>query len=282
MVIPPVGIGGRRQSGRGTMAGPSTIPAGQDTASRVAYTISYERPAAGRDGHEFDADRGQVFRQGLVHFRLTLDHWPTALLPPPTASHGARHRCSPVLIVSAGAAPAVCCWRRQAAARPTGPRSRRRSRRRCRSASPSSGRSPTTWTSPAGPRRSSRWTSAPGSPVTWSRCRSRKGRRSRRGTCCSRSIRRPYKAQLDQAQGQVNLYQASAQAGQDHPRPRPGHQLAVARLGQPAAARPGPGRRSTRPRPGSRPTRRAWRSTSSTTNSPRSPRRSTARSAATT
>ena len=38
-------------------------------------------------------------------------------------------------------------------------------------------------------------------------------------------IRRPYKAQLDQAQGQVNLYQASAQAGQDNPRPGPGHQL---------------------------------------------------------
>ena len=40
-------------------------------------------------------------------------------------------------------------------------------------------------------------------------------------------------------------------------------------------------RRSTRPTPRSRPSRRAWRSTSSISVSPRSPRRSTARSAAT-
>ena len=104
-----------------------------------------------------------------------------------------------------------CCLLLAAAgvARPTGPPSLRRSRRRSRSASQSSARSPTLSTSPAGPRRSIRWTSARGSPATWSRCRSRKERRSRRATCCSWSIPRPYKAQLDQAQGQVDLYQAS-------------------------------------------------------------------------
>ena len=53
---------------------------------------------------------------------------------------------------------------------------------------------------------------------------------------------RPYKAQLDQAQGQVDLYQASAQAGQDHARARSCHQLACAGLDQPAAVRPGAGR----------------------------------------
>ena len=37
---------------------------------------------------------------------------------------------------------------------------------------------------------------------------SKKGRKSRRVICCSKSIKRPYQAQLDQAEGQVKLYQA--------------------------------------------------------------------------
>ena len=81
---------------------------------------------------------------------------------------------------------------------------------------------------------------------------------------------RPYQAQLDQAQGQVDLYQASLKLARTTLRPRPGDQLACRPARQPAAVRPGPGRRSTRPRPGSRRTRRAWRSTGSTSSSPRS------------
>ena len=54
---------------------------------------------------------------------------------------------------------------------------------------------------------------------------------------------RPYQAQLDQATGQVNLYQAAAQARPGHLRPRPGHRRQGARGRQPAAARPGPRRR---------------------------------------
>ena len=92
---------------------------------------------------------------------------------------------------------------------------------------------------------------------------------------------RPYKAQLDQAQGQVDLNKA---------------QLKLARTTSPAtgpsnASSPGSVSRSylirsrlwsTRPCPGSMPPRGAWSSTGSTTNSPRSCRRSTARAAATT
>ena len=46
---------------------------------------------------------------------------------------------------------------------------------------------------------------------------------------------RPYKAQLDQAQGQVRSQQGLAQAGQDNPRPGPGHQRELTRLDQHAA-----------------------------------------------
>ena len=64
------------------------------------------------------------------------------------------------------------------------------------------------WTSPAGRMPSTRLTSAPASAATWCRCRSRKGRKSRRENCCSRSIPGLTKAQYDQAVGQVNLYKA--------------------------------------------------------------------------
>ena len=45
---------------------------------------------------------------------------------------------------------------------------------------------------------------------------------------------RPYKAQLDQAQGQVDLYQASLKLAKTTLCARPGHQRIVARLGQSA------------------------------------------------
>ena len=47
--------------------------------------------------------------------------------------------------------------------------------------------------------------------------------------------RRPYKAQLDQAQGQVNLYQAQLKLARTTLAPGPGHQPAEAQLDQPAA-----------------------------------------------
>ena len=51
-------------------------------------------------------------------------------------------------------------------------------------------------------------TSAPASPAIWWKCRSSRGRRSRRTTCCSRSTPRPYQALFDQAQAQVTLAKA--------------------------------------------------------------------------
>ena len=64
-------------------------------------------------------------------------------------------------------------------------------------------------TSPAEPKPSIPWTFVLVSRVTWSRCRSRKGSEVKAGDLLFVVDPRPYKAQLDQAQGQVDLYQAS-------------------------------------------------------------------------
>ena len=123
------------------------------------------------------------------------------------------------------------------------PRSPHPIRSRSPSASRSSARSPTSWTSPAGPRPSSRWTSARGSPATWWRCPFKEGSEVKKGDLLFEIDPRPYQAQLDQAAGPGQPLPGPAQAGQDDLRPRPGHQQHDAGRRQPAAARPGRGRR---------------------------------------
>ena len=87
-----------------------------------------------------------------------------------------------------------------------------------------------TWTSPAGPRRSIRWTSARESLATWSRCRSRKGRKSRQGDLLFVVDPRPLQGPGRPGSGPGRSLSGLAQAGQDDPCPRPGDQLPVARL----------------------------------------------------
>ena len=89
---------------------------------------------------------------------------------------------------------------------------RRRRRSRSRSVTPSSGRSPTTRTSPAGRPRSIPSRCGRTSGATWTRSTSRKGRWSRRATCSSRSTRGPTrprwtrpKAQVAQAEAQLEV-----------------------------------------------------------------------------
>ena len=91
-------------------------------------------------------------------------------------------------------------------------------------------------------RRRSRWTSAPASPATWSRCRSRKGPRSRRATCCSRSTRGPTRPSSTRPRARSTSTRPSSSWPR---RPTTATARSTARspgVDQPAAARPGPGR----------------------------------------
>ena len=102
--------------------------------------------------------------------------------------------------------------------RPNRPKPLQPSRRQCQSASRFRGKSPTTWTSPAKPRLSSRLTSSPWSRVTWSRCRSGKGRRSRRGTCSSWLIAGPTRPSSTRLRARsISIRPSSSWPGQPSP-----------------------------------------------------------------
>ena len=64
------------------------------------------------------------------------------------------------------------------------------------------------WTSRAGPMRSIRWTLLPASPATSSKMPFKEGAEVKTGDLLFEIDPRPYQAQLDQALGQVNLYEA--------------------------------------------------------------------------
>ena len=92
---------------------------------------------------------------------------------------------------------------------------------------------------------------------------------------------RPYKAQLDQAQGQVNLNQATLKLAQVTLRPRSGHRRHRRhRRRQPATARPGPGGGERGRGPGQGRRGQPGSLQAQPRVLPRSPRPSTARSAA--
>ena len=147
---------------------------------------------------------------------------------------------------------------------------------------PSGGRSPTTSTSPAGPRRSSRWTSVLGSRGYLVKMPFQEGEEVKAGDLLFVIDPRPYKAQLDQAQGQVDLYQASLKLARTTlARDRAINSLSPGSVSQQQFDQEQAVVDEAEAQ-GRRPTRRAWRSPGSTTSSPGSSRRSTARSAATT
>ena len=119
------------------------------------------------------------------------------------------------------------------------PRLLRPTRSRFPSASRSSVRSPTSWTSPAGPRRSSRWISAHEPPATWCKMPFEEGAEVKAGDLLFVIDPRPYQAQLDQAAGQVNLYQAQLKlARSTYARDRAINNI-TPRVDQPATARSG-------------------------------------------